>query len=136
MFYYDESSPTFLRWKRPLYSKNGRLIKKEGEVAGTFKKNGYIRVYFESKEYLAHRIIWSLLNNQDLITDLVIDHIDRNKSNNNIDNLRLVTWSLNAFNKGVLSNNKSGVSGVYWCQTNNVWVSLNKNNGKTFNKNF
>jgi len=70
---------------------NGRLL------ARRFYKNGYERVNLGGKDYLLHRIIaHSFIPNFD--SYLEIDHIDGNKSNNRIDNLRWVTRSENRRN--------------------------------------
>jgi hypothetical protein len=50
------------------------------------------------------------------------DHADRNELNNRKYNLRQCTPSQNAINKGVRSNNTSGVTGVSWSRTSNRWV--------------
>ena len=50
------------------------------------------------------------------------DHADRNKLNNRRYNLRPCTVSQNAINKGVRSNNTSGVTGVSWSRIRNKWV--------------
>lgn len=42
-----------------------------------------------------------------------IDHIDRNKTNNNLDNLRWATRSENNLNKNIFKNNKSGYRSIY-----------------------
>lgn len=133
---YDETSPTFLRWKVERYNTYGGRITSIGDVAGNINNNGYIRVYANKTAYVAHRLVWCLCSGEDLLSDLVIDHIDRNKSNNKIDNLRLVTWSTNAFNKDLDKNNKSGVSGVFWCNNTLMWIAVNKHNRRYFNKTF
>lgn len=91
--YYDETSPSCLRWKvsRPGCALHG--------VAGTKRKDGYWSVQINKERFLAHRIVW-LLFNYKIDSKLVIDHIDRNPSNNFIDNLRLVTQAENNQNKG------------------------------------
>lgn len=136
LLYYDETSPTCLRWKVERYNTYGGKITSIGDIAGNLNKNGYVRVCANKTEYLGHRLVWCLCSGKDLISNLVIDHIDQDKSNNKINNLRLVTWSANAFNKALDKNNKSGVSGVFWCRNTLVWISVNKHNGKNFNKTF
>lgn len=98
---YDETSPTFLRWKTSIFTgeNKSRLLVEEGKAAGTIKrKEGYVETKFNNKSYKNHRLIWSLCNKCDLDTNLVIDHIDGNKSNNNIANLRLVSQKENMSN--------------------------------------
>lgn len=91
---YDETSPTFLRYKVP----RANSAIKAGSIAGSFDSSGYGQIYFKDSLYKTHRVIYCLLSGQDLDSNLVIDHIDGNKSNNNINNLRLTTTSENARN--------------------------------------
>lgn len=91
---YDESSPTFLRYK--VDRANGAI--KAGSVAGSFDSSGYGQVYIKDRLYKIHRVIYCLFLKEDLDCNLLIDHIDRNKSNNRIDNLRLTDSSGNAKN--------------------------------------
>ena len=52
-----------------------------------------------------------------------IDHIDRNKSNNDISNLREISHSDNVKNHGGHSHNTSGHNGVYYNKTNDAWIA-------------
>lgn len=61
------------------------------------------------------------------------DHIDRNKLNNQKNNLRTVTQSQNNFNRGLRRNNKSGIKGVYWDSGVNMWRAQIRINGHAFN---
>ncbi|AJA73450.1 homing endonuclease [Shigella phage SHSML-45] len=91
--YYDESSPSFLRWK---ISKPGV---KAGSVAGTLNQTGYYDVMINGELYKAHRLIWVLFN-KEINPDLDIDHkIISYPVNNDINNLRLVTHAVNMTNK-------------------------------------
>lgn len=99
--YYDESSPTFLRWKVDIYAGPYKTLTvvKAGKVAGFFKnKGGYSETRINKITYKNHRLIWCLHNKCDLTNNLVIDHIDGNPSNNNILNLRLVSQKENMNN--------------------------------------
>lgn len=51
-----------------------------------------------------------------------VDHIDGNRSNNDIGNLRWCTHSQNNQNRATQSNNKSGHTGVSWCKRSLRWV--------------
>jgi hypothetical protein len=72
-----------------------------GERLTSVAKNGYIRLVVRGHEYLAHRVIW-LLCNGDWPKD-ELDHIDRNKSNNRLANLRECTTAENHQNQDMTS---------------------------------
>lgn len=91
---YDETSPTYLRYKIP----RANNAYKAGDIAGSFDSDGYGQIYIIDKLYKSHRIIYCLHSGKSLDSNLIIDHLDRNKSNNNINNLRLTTINENAKN--------------------------------------
>lgn len=91
-FYYDETSPSFLRWK--VQKGNSKV----GDIAGHYSNTGYYRVKLAGEQYAVHRIIWVLFNGE-IDSNLTIDHNDRNRANNNINNLRLVDHKQNMNNK-------------------------------------
>jgi len=94
VLYYDETSPTFLRWKVSTAKKI-----KAGDSVGYINNNGYIHVRLKGKNYLAHRIVLVLSTKEDIPDGFVVDHIDGNRSNNSIGNLRIVNQSDNSINK-------------------------------------
>lgn len=104
--YYDPSSPTYLRWLSSL--QNDSL---KGLPAGHIKKDGYVSVEIAGVCFAAHRIIYTLFYGEfdDL---LVVDHIDGDKHNNCISNLRLVTHSKNSLNKVSSAPPKSGFRNI------------------------
>lgn len=59
-----------------------------------------------------------------------IDHIDGNKTNNAIHNLRLATASQNLMNTGLRSDNRSGVKGVSFVQRLQKYTASIRKNGK------
>jgi hypothetical protein len=87
---------------------------KAGSQAGAVcPATGYRRIRLGKKRKLqAHRIAWLLHYGVDPFP-LEIDHIDGNRLNNRIDNLRLVTKQQNQFNRKTNKNNSSGYRGVY-----------------------
>lgn len=110
---YDSGSGN-LYWKECLSP-----VAQVGSVAGTLQSNGYITVGLDGKILRAHRIAWALhYNNQ---PPKLIDHKNRVKSDNRIDNLRSTTVVDNAYNQGLAKNNKSGIKGVSWDNTRNKW---------------
>ncbi|NHE79838.1 HNH endonuclease [Klebsiella michiganensis] len=60
-----------------------------------------------------HRIIW-VLKYGEIPSTLVVDHIDGDKLNNRITNLRLCTQNQNTRNRRIHSNNAAGLKGVYF----------------------
>ena len=78
--------------------------------AGNIEKSGYRRIQIVGKRYKAHRLIWKYHYGKD--PKEFIDHIDGNKINNDIKNLRESTRQQNGFNRGPQKNNKLGIKGV------------------------
>lgn len=62
-----------------------------------------------------------------------VDHINRNRLDNRLSNLRVCTRSQNNMNKIEQSNNTSGCRGVSWSKSNNKWQSRITINKKTIN---
>lgn len=114
-FQYDETSPTCLRWKVDIYSGRNKKQVSAGAVAGYYPKNEnrYCVVGLDGKLYQAHRVIWEL-HNSSIPDEVDIDHIDRDRKNNTIQNLRLATTSVNMRNKGKQKSNSSGCNVVGW----------------------
>lgn len=83
---------------------------KTGIQAGSLSRLGYYKIKLNGKMYLSHHIAWLLFYGEFPSSDL--DHINRVRTDNRIENLRLATRALNAQNRGRHSNNKSGFTGV------------------------
>lgn len=85
---------------------------KIGDVAGSLRKDGYFRIQIDGKLHFAHRLAWLYINGN--LPLKYIDHIDGNRSNNCINNLRDVDRFTNNQNiKQAQENNKStGLLGV------------------------
>lgn len=90
-----------------------------GSVAGTFNSEGYIRIKIDRKLYLAHRLVWLYVCGKFPVNQL--DHIDRDPSNNRIENLRLATQAENKQNLSKPYTNTSGVVGVSWNKQTGKW---------------
>jgi len=73
------------------------------EAKGSVRGDGYRLVGINNKQYLYHRVVYFIHNPKwkihDSSRDNYIDHIDRNKLNNNIENLRVVTHQENQWNQ-------------------------------------
>lgn len=102
-FYYDESSPSCLRWKTE---------KLMGNQAGTLdRSNGYYKLKFRGKTVYAHRIVYEILSGEHL-GDSQVDHVNGVRTDNRYANLRSVSHAENGRNVKKPTTNKSGVTGV------------------------
>lgn len=92
-------------------SSNGIVTRKRtGKPMGTNNK-GHLSVRVDGKHYQLHRIIWLMHTGNDPFPH-EIDHINRIRDDNRIDNLRLVTHADNMNNKSLYKSNKIGYKGV------------------------
>lgn len=114
----------FIAKDKGLVWKYDRRMVKAGKKAGTKQKNGYVAVYVCGKLYYVHRIVWEM-HNGPIPEGMQIDHIDRNRLNNHLWNLRLVTPEGNSHNLSKMKNNTSGVTGVHKVVrgNNEYWVA-------------
>lgn len=100
-----------------------------GDLAGTIGSEGYIKVMYKKKSYPAHVIVW-MMHNGPIPIGMEVDHINHIRTDNRIENLRLVSRGDNMLNKSMYSNNKSGVTGVSWRSRNKTWVAQIQIGGK------
>ena len=114
---YDAETGIFT-WLKP---KANRV--KTGDIAGTIRKaTGYVAICVGSKFYMAHRLAWFYVHGT--WPDNFIDHIDMNKANNRLENLRAATKSQNQANTLVRRDSKSGVKGVRFDRKRNKYKAL------------
>lgn len=97
-------------------------------IAGKITKNGYVSIGANWIKAYAHRIVW-FMHYGEIQKGFDIDHINHDRTDNRIENLRLVSRSENLKNKGkVLSS--SGEMGVYWNERAKKWEAALNVNGK------
>lgn len=105
LFFYSSKTGLFIR---KITQRGGRANK--GAIAGTKNTKGYLCIKIEGVSYKAHRLAWLYVYGDWPINQ--IDHKDKNKANNKIENLRCVTNKINCQNQKQRATNKSGVMGV------------------------
>lgn len=85
---------------------------KVGDEAGTFSKGrGYIKIQVDNKLYPLHRIA-ILLSTGVYDKTVQVDHINHDRSDNRLENLRVVSHAANMRNLSLRNTNKTGVTGV------------------------
>ena len=115
----------FLYWKAVTHPNKGYLRDKP---AGSMHKTGYRHITWMNKVHKAHRLIF-MLHHGYLPPE--IDHINNDRADNRIENLRAATRSENQCNRHTLSSNTSGYAGVSWHKKSQAWVVRVMKNGKT-----
>lgn len=131
------------------YSEEGALIRIKrvrkgceiGDVVLGSISHNYRALKFNGGLYLMHRLIW-ILNYGDLQENEIVDHIDRNKINNKIENLRKCSHSQNTMNRGGIRAN-TGIKGISLYETTSrigkkyqYYMCSLVANGKKYCKNF
>lgn len=102
-----------------------------GKPAGTITKDpGYVVVTIDYVRWRAHRLAWVMMTGGDVPNGFEIDHLDRVRTNNAWDNLRLVSRSQNNMNASLRSDNNSGHRGVGQRKDNGSWYARIKVGGK------
>lgn len=117
-------------------SKTGVLVRKitvssnakAGAVVGSVNSDGYLCVGINKTTYKVHQIIWLLVNGK--WPNGVIDHINRIKVDNRIENLRDTTVLVNNINKGVRKDSNTGVTNVTWRERDKRFYAACRKNGK------
>ena len=97
-----------------------------GVPIGGINALGYVQTSVHNKKYYLHRLIF--LYHHGFLPESV-DHVDGDRSNNRIENLRAASLHQNNYNVKTPKTNKSGVKNVHWNKKNNNWnVTLAANN--------
>ena len=103
-----------LKWKHTKGRKNA------GQEIGTRHCKGYRQAQIEGKRYLVHRLVF--LYHHGRMPDTMIDHIDGNRLNNSINNLRECDRAENGYNSRKRKDNTSGYKNVSWSKATKKWT--------------
>lgn len=134
--YYDETSPSAIRWKNDVYYGRYKTMLKahKDSPAGSIDADGYWQIKINGKCYKVHRII-CILNNID-VHGLQVDHVNGVKNDNRMSNLRAVCAKTNSRNRKMQSNNTTGFTGVVNCGSSRYRAQYVDLNGVTKSKHF
>ena len=118
--HFDYHSDGQLTWKE------GRPGVRKGSVAGCLS-NGYIAIGVNRKVYYAHRIIFEMVHGY---VPSEIDHINGDRTDNRIENLRECSSSQNQMNRKTPTHNTSGHKNVRLDKRSGKWFAQVKRRGK------
>lgn len=117
LFNYDPTTGSLVRRS----SRQGNL--------GCISDQGYLRVKIGRQVYSVHRVIWKIATGSE--PPSMLDHIDGNRLNNRVSNLRAASHGDNQQNSGRQRNNTSGHKGVSWSRTHKSWQASIMGDGKS-----
>lgn len=95
-----------------LYRKYNSSQAKIGDEAGCMHSHGYKAFRIKNKLTYCHRAVW-MIHNGEIPTGMQIDHINGDRSDNRIENLRIVSHKENHKNLKRYNRKKPGVTGVH-----------------------
>lgn len=121
LFYFDYDGRSLV-WKNIT---SNRV--KSGSIAGVLNSNGYMRVQVDGDKYYAHQLVYLMHFG---VIPKMIDHVDGNKLNNNIGNLRRSCHKTNGRNRGKNKNNTSGYKNVFLDKRSGGWYAQIAHSGK------
>ena len=120
-----------------LISRDGRvyntLLKRYGKI--DINSCGYIRYYINGKKQFAHRLVaQTYIPNYNELR--CVDHIDLNKQNNRVENLRWISHSGNSLNRAVNKNNKLKIKNITYSTRDARFYFVKQIQGKKHRKSF
>lgn len=115
-----ERGPEFFRGHKPKSISVTWNKRHAGNQAGSISVIGYVALSLVGQQFHAHRIIWKMMHGEDAEE---VDHINGDRSDNRLANLRSVPKSENAKNKRKSKRNSSGCTGVAWSKNAGKWIA-------------
>jgi len=123
--YYDYDAET----GELLYRVNCGTRGKRGSVVGTSRVDGYKQCSLEGTIYLLHTLVWVHQTGEAVPKGMQMDHVNHNRADNRLANLRCVTPVENYRNTSA-RRNASGHRGVVWSSRKGMWRAYITTRGK------
>ena len=123
LYVYDSDTGNLIWRMSPFRSK-----RKAGDIAGSYKKNGRWEVKVGGRGVLRSRIVW--LYHHGSLPNAEIDHINRDASDDRIENLREATRSQQLVNRRLMGHNSCGFHSIYLNKKTGLWAVRISINGK------
>lgn len=95
--------------------------RKPGDKAGSKNSQGYVHIQIGKHKYKVHRLVFLMHHGY---LPKIVDHIDGDKTNNRIENLREATKQQNCFNSKLKVNSTSGVKGINRSNCGKRWIAV------------
>lgn len=123
----------------------GSIRRSKDGYLGRFKKGDLARFYPNADGYMVMQVpkqratiqrahLMMLLHNRTIPDGYHVDHIDGDRTNDSIDNLRAVTKRVNHCNRKLRSDNTSGHTGIRWSASHKHYVIRRTVHGKRLHK--
>jgi hypothetical protein len=118
---YDHSTGQF-HWRRRKNVHHTTNVRYAGKPAGhQCKRLGYVLLGINRRLYRAHRLAWLYVYGR--WPEGELDHVNTDKMDNRIGNLRIATRSQSMGNVGTPKHNTSGLKGAYWDKRAGRWLA-------------
>lgn len=129
ILHYDAVTGIFTWLERGTITFDRRFAgKRAGNIQIDTKGYKSRNIGYGGKLYKEHRLAMLYMNG--CLPDMLVDHINRDATDNRFCNLRMTTISGNHKNVTMLKNNTSGATGVVWDKESNRWRAAYKVDGK------
>lgn len=92
-----------------------------GAKAGTIGRDGYVKINVFGWPRKAHRIAWLLASGEWPPANVDIDHINGNRADNRLANLRLASRAQNSWNSHAHNDSLHGFKGLTWIHGRQKW---------------
>lgn len=128
---YDPDTGRMLWIARPLRvdGKPNNRVRVGDDVGWEDRSTGYRKVQLGGVGTYAHRLAFYLATGE---LSETVDHVNGDRTDNRLVNLRAAKFSENARNMAVRSDNKSGHPGVSWCRKSRLWYAYIALDGRSY----